>query len=389
MLPLLQRYLIENWSVLRLGAPPPRRLDFLVQATGIGKLCCYIFPNGAAEPRWVAKMRRSPVENDLLRREYVLINYLRESGSDYVRRTIPGPLVETCVAGHQLAIEPYLPGRAMDGLLANAGERTRELAAAYRDLALKWLLRCQRETPRVRSPLRDQQIDDYFLGPIARLRSSAALTDHESSYLDQVTRQVEGLRRLPLPLVFKHGDFQPGNILLRDNAPTVIDWEFGLPTALPLLDVFGFLLRNHTRQQGREEMDGYLEDYLLDFDTVFFGSGPITRQSADQVARAVQALDFDPDWVPVLFAMFIVNEANKYDTLLRRRSERGYLYLLRSRNQPLPRSYLDQLARQKNVWLLGHLVSQERRLAVADASPGGRQPARSATSAAGTGWGNG
>ena len=369
MLPQLQNYLMENWSDLPLGGSQPRSLNFLVQATGISKLCYYIFPNQDPKPRWVAKTRRSPSENELLRQEYSLIRYLRQHGTNFVKDTIPGPLTEVSVAGHHLAIEMYLNGRAMDGLMANARPQAPGLASEYLDIAVDWLLRCQQETPQLRQRLTEQQIHNLFFDPIEGLRSSARLTNQESAYLDRLARRIQHLAGLPLPLVFKHGDFQPGNLLLTDTSVKVIDWEFGVEKALPLLDLFGFLLRAHARLKGREEMDGFLEDYLLDFEAVFFGRGPIARQSADYVARAIQALGIDPEWVSVLFAMFIVTEANKYDALLRRRAERGYVYLLRSRANQIGGSFSDQLARQKNVWLLGYLVTHESRLAFVDASP--------------------
>src|ERR1700681_703105 len=106
MLPQLRTYLLDCWSELPLGGPRPQSLEFIVQATGIGKLCCYVFPDDAAAPRLAAELRRSPTENYLLRREYDLISHLRRQGSDYVRETVPGPLMALTVAGHLVVIEP-------------------------------------------------------------------------------------------------------------------------------------------------------------------------------------------------------------------------------------------------------------------------------------------
>ena len=106
----------------------------------------------------------------------------------------------------------------------------------------------------------------------------------------------------------------------------------------------------------------HLEDYLAAFEAVFFEEGHLAGLTATYIDRACQALDMDPAWVSILLAMFLINEANKYHDFLRQRADRGYVYLLRSRDGRMEGSFSEQLARQKNVWLLGHLAQHEKRL---------------------------
>jgi len=362
MLPQLRSYLLKNWSGLPLGGPQPCDLVFLVQGTGVSKLCCYIFADDAPEPQWVAKMARSPRDNAVLAREYGLIQSLRQHGSAFVRATVPGPLLTTSIAQHLVGIEPYFPGRPMDGLLIGAARQGESAIREYLDLALGWLLRSQQETPVQRGRLTGRQIHVHFLAPIAQLQAAARLTNVEVAYLNRLAERVIELVQRPLPLVFNHGDFRPGNILVDGRSIQVIDWEFGASIALPLMDIFSLLARTYARCHGLEEIDGYLEDYLAAFEAVFFEDGPFAGLTAEYVDRACQALDIAPAWVNVLFALFLVTEANKYHAFLSRRAERGYVYLLRSRAGRLSNSYVDQLARQKNVWLLGHLARHEERL---------------------------
>jgi len=367
MLPQLRSYLLENWDALPLGGPRPQELTFLVQATGVSKLCCYLFADDASEPRWVAKMARSPRDNQLLAREYGLIRHLRQHGSAFVRETVPGPLLTTSIAGHLVGIEPYLPGRPMDGLLVRATRRGEAAVRAHLDRAVEWLLRSQQETPTQRGWLTGRQMYTHLLAPIAQLKAVARLTDAEEAYLDHLAERVADLaQQHPLPLVFNHGDFRPGNILVDGRSIQVIDWEFGAPEALPLLDVFSFLARSYARCRGLEEIDGYLEDYLAAFEAVFFEGGTFAGLTAAYVDRSCQVLGIDPAWVEALFALFLVVEANKFHTFLTHRAERGYVYLLRSRNGRTDGSYAEQLARQKNVWLLGHLAQHEERLVFSD-----------------------
>lgn len=362
MLPQLRSYLLENWPELGLSDRRPRNLAFLVQATGVSKLCCYIFTDDMPQPRWVAKMPRSPRDNAILAGDYGLIQHLRQHGSPFVRATVPGPVLITSIADHLVGIEPYCPGRSMDRLLVSARRPTGPQVRACLDLAIEWLLRCQQETPGQRGRLSEKQIHTYCLAPIAQLRATAELTEAERSYLDRLVERVLRLAGQPLPLVFNHGDFRPGNILVDRRSIQVIDWEFGAPIGLPLLDVFGLLARTYACCSGLEEIDGYLEDYLAAFEAVFFEDGSFAEPVLEYVGRACEALEIDPAWVDILFALFLVTEANKYHEFLSRRADQGYVYLLRSRVVQINSSYSDQLRRQKHVWLLGHLAQHERRL---------------------------
>lgn len=362
MVPQLQQFLLEHWDELPLGGPKPRGLSFLVQATGISKICCFVFADDAPVPRWVVRLPRAPRDNAILAHEYSMIAHLRRGGA-YARATVPAPLWVTALEGHVIGIERYLPGRAMDGLMMqHARGPLGPQVKPYLDLALGWLLRAQQETLVHSGQLNDAHVHAYFSQPIARLRDTSALTARELDYLDCIEQQIRDLARLPLPLVFKHGDFQPGNILVDGDTIAVIDWEFGQARTLPLLDIFGFLARTHARWYGLEEMDGDLEDYLAGFEETFFAGGSFAAIAADYIARACMALGIDMAWVPLLFALFVVTEANKYYTLLSQRAERGYVYLLNSRAGRIGGSYAQQLARQKQIWLLGYLAEHADRL---------------------------
>jgi thiamine kinase-like enzyme len=362
MIPQLRDYLLENWRSLWPGMGKPRQLDFLVQATGISKVCCYVFMNDEAQPRWVAKMPRSPRDNDVLAHEYSVTQHLREAGSGYVRDTIAGPVLTATISGNLVGIERYLQGRPMDGLMSVARSCDAPEVVDNLDLALDWLLRCQQSTLTQPHRLSEQELDTYLRGPIAYMKATSRLTPGEAAYLDTLQADTNRLADLPLPLVFKHGDFQPGNILVNGKAIHVIDWEFGAVLDLPLHDVFGFVARTYARYRGMEEMDGFLEDYIADFEAVFFVDGEFTQYTRKHVEQARLALGIDEAWVRPLFALFIVNEANKYHALLSGRAERGYVYLLKSKAAEWQTPYTEQLARQKQVWLLGHLAANEDRL---------------------------
>lgn len=359
MLPQLRAYLLENWPDLAMGTHLPRELTFLVQATGVSKVCCYIFADNEPDPRWVAKMPRTPRDNPILQREYDLIRHLRDRGSEYVRATVPGPIFTVSIDGHIVGVERHIEGRTMDGLMAGASlEQLRECL----EMGIGWLLRCQQETVVFHGRLSDSQVERYLRTPLEQLRTNTRLTESELRFVEELERRVLKLADHPLPLVFNHGDFRPGNILLTGDGIRVIDWEFGAQAELPIYDVFSYLSRSYARYHAMEEIDGYLEDYLQAMEAVFFDQGAFSALTAEYVARACDDLKMDPAWISPLFAMFLIVEANKFRAFLGERAERGYVYLLRTREDRSLGSYLDQLDRQKNVWLLGHLADQPDRL---------------------------
>src|SRR4051812_8903869 len=113
MIPQLRSYLLDHWPSLPLGGPRPRDLSFLVQATGISKLCCFVFADDAPAPQWVARLARAPRDNHILVHEYSVITYLRQHGDADTCATIPGPLWTMAISGHMVGIERFLPGRPM------------------------------------------------------------------------------------------------------------------------------------------------------------------------------------------------------------------------------------------------------------------------------------
>ena len=368
MLPQLRTFLSENWNRLSLPPPRPRNLEFVIQATGVSKLCCYVFGDRSAEPCCVARTMRSPRDNQALAWEYAVIEHLRQHGSEFVRQTVPGPLATIMIAEQLVGIEPFVRGKPMDHQLSASRRLPDPMLPEMLDRGVDWWLRSQQETPSHHGPLSREQLNLYFLSPIDRLRSVARVTPVENLYLKDLARRIQNLSEHPLRLGFCHGDFQLGNILIEGKSVQVIDWEFGAITGLPLMDVFTLLTRLYARCHDLEEIDGDLEDYRTAFDVVFLSGGSFSRMAAEVVGQACDVLGIHRQWTAILLPMFVITEATKYYKFLSQRAGRGYVYLLKDRKGRMADSYVDQLSRQKNVWLLGHLIENESRLAFREAA---------------------
>jgi ubiquinone/menaquinone biosynthesis C-methylase UbiE len=75
------------------------------------------------------------------------------------------------------------------------------------------------------------------------LASQCALDEGEYRRLRRYIEDTLSYRELAtVPCVIQHKDFQPNNILYRDDKKfTIIDWEYGLEEGLPLVDLLYFL----------------------------------------------------------------------------------------------------------------------------------------------------
>src|SRR5581483_7506297 len=193
MLPQLRSYLMEHWDDLPGRPPPPTRLTFLGQATGVGKVCYFVFVDDEKRPRYIAKAPRSPVHNADLRREVAVIDELRARLPSDLCATLPGPMLTTELAGHAVVVEPVLPGRPLDGI--GAAARPLDPATTERQLRLAsdWLIAIQRAAPHRRERLADEDVQEHFLAPVEAFRRNADLTTTEERYLDGVTVRARAL----------------------------------------------------------------------------------------------------------------------------------------------------------------------------------------------------
>lgn len=81
---------------------------------------------------------------------------------------------------------------------------------------------------------------DYALA----LREKAESAE-DQRIVELVTHVEERLGSCVLPFGFLHGDFTPWNILTDGQKVVVLDWEWSLPSAPPLLDMFHFLFQSN------------------------------------------------------------------------------------------------------------------------------------------------
>jgi hypothetical protein len=202
MFPLLSRYLIENWTEVLPGTPPPEKLSF-VQIPGSRASTFLVLAEkksgGDRRPQLVIKIPRSQAGEDYLRLEYQNLERLISRLSSLPRflPAVPKPVSLCAIGGKTILILEGLPGSRLHSF------PTRGLGALRR--VCTWLTELQVAT-RTTATLSAEDVERNFLEPIRKFEK----------VLDP-----------------------PGDGAAYDRATvSVIDWTKSLEAGLPVRDLF-------------------------------------------------------------------------------------------------------------------------------------------------------
>jgi hypothetical protein len=243
MFPLLSRYLIENWTEVLPGTPPPEKLSF-VQIPGSRASTFLVLAEkksgGDRRPQLVIKIPRSQAGEDYLRLEYQNLERLISRLSSLPRflPAVPKPVSLCAIGGKTILILEGLPGSRLHSF------PTRGLGALRR--VCTWLTELQVAT-RTTATLSAEDVERNFLEPIRKFEKGSELTREAARYIGVLRERVRGMVGQTLTLTLTHGDFSVSNILLDppgdgaayDRATvSVIDWTKSLEAGLPVRDLF-------------------------------------------------------------------------------------------------------------------------------------------------------
>jgi hypothetical protein len=158
---------------------------------------------------------------------------------------IPKPMLD----GEFRAV-PYYVQEALPGLSGLRVLSSRSLRDNWRALAADFIVRFHLAT-RVEATLDEAAWDSGVLPLLyPALRITQERAGIPSAYLsDLLMRTLIGQR---MALVFRHGDFWPGNFLFDKEArhlTGVIDWDRGEPRSLPLLDLLDALISGRAEEE--------------------------------------------------------------------------------------------------------------------------------------------
>jgi len=166
-----------------------------------------------------------------LRHEYAQLSAV--AALPRVAATVPRPVAVVESGDTTVLVQTAVRGAPLAVLMRR---RVRSSAWAGRDLraALRWLARLQAST---RAGVRPAVDPAGLHGRLTQVLPGGSF----QRFRDQLAEAADRHGSLALPVVRRHGDFWPGNLLRDRDSITVVDWEHSDAEASPMDDLFFFL----------------------------------------------------------------------------------------------------------------------------------------------------
>jgi aminoglycoside phosphotransferase (APT) family kinase protein len=199
------------------------------------------FAPGRTQPMAVLKIPKLSCFDDRTVNEHQKLVHFASSLSDNLKTAIPQPLA--LLRNHELcvAVESYLPGRA---LLRSSSPRWMKIRTTIADLQLaaRWLGEFHSETRVELRSWGEPDMVQWVNEPAARFHKMFGTAAAEERLFSNLRVYAESLSALPFPLVWMHRDYRPGNVMRSEKGAAVIDWEGARPGP-PLCDLIHFVSR--------------------------------------------------------------------------------------------------------------------------------------------------
>ena len=217
------------------------------------KLTILLFPPGAERPAFVVKVPTSDVAARSVEREAARLTDLARRDLGAVRGTVPRVVARLEHLGRPVLVTTALPGRSMlaDYHAWGHTARRRSVAADFA-AAGAWLAAFHRSS--ATSACRAEGLAQVAEAISVRFRGRGGVAE-DAAWVEGLRRRLAGF---PVPACVVHGDFWPGNLLVRDGAVSgVIDWEMAVLDGPASRDLARFViayslyLDRHTRNGHR------------------------------------------------------------------------------------------------------------------------------------------
>jgi aminoglycoside phosphotransferase (APT) family kinase protein len=270
-----ERLAFVHEVVAACGLPDTRaRQAVVLRGRGRGRKHLVMLPAARGESSLVVKVVRREHRQDL-DPEWAALEAL--AGRKDLPPAIPEPVGWFEMGGWNALAQRLAPGTSLAGRILTAPRVARPRLAVPDD-AVQWLAAFQLATPAGREPLVAHQRIATFL---ATLPEAVRTTPAAAAATGRLVSAAEEFDGTPVPKVWAHGDFWPGNILRRRGGVSVLDWAGLDRHADPWSDIWFFLFAT-THLLGARR--GRPWDARQVFDRAFLDDGPHARRVA-RVAR--------------------------------------------------------------------------------------------------------
>ncbi len=183
-----------------------------------------MFPFGAGHdsPQAAIKVSGHPAINATTHREHHHLTAVRSSVSRELARSMPVPLDIFDWRGHAVAVQSVLEGPTLDRVLRERTDAGSRIALLHE--VTDWVTRLHRETCE-QTTWSTEAVERWIGRSCSRLREEFAVGDDIERLLTCVERRAGELIGLPLPIVYRHVDLGPWNVLRTASGLGVTDWE--------------------------------------------------------------------------------------------------------------------------------------------------------------------
>lgn len=278
----------------------------------------------------VVKVARDSNADVALAHEYRILTTLRGALSPPLLDQIPEPLFleqlggRSCLGVGVVDGDPMMVGYRDPSHTADESSVRADL-----EVAATWLDAFQQETHRGFFPMNGTTLAS-FAEPILRAYEAViGIDDTVAALFREVRARAQELFGLPIPVTAVHGDYRPGNLLVREDVVTgVVDWERGRVSGSPLWDVYrfsmsyGFSLKR-AATAGTPEIPGHAERARFEhpwarygasanavgFAYTFFSQSRLPRLVRASIDTHLEALGLPPEANAVFFPLFLAEQA--------------------------------------------------------------------------------
>jgi N-acetylglucosaminyl-diphospho-decaprenol L-rhamnosyltransferase len=269
------------FAITAVAGPAEDVLRPVLLAHGAERVILLPFP-----PDRVIKVPRDPAFNEKTAREQETLRQIRSLLDAETARAVPEPRGTARYGEVVASVESYAPGRSM--ILTGGRESDLHLAS-------EWLTRFHLQTTLRREPWDGREVEKAFsafvgagLAP-AREGVNPSPTSKEEELFALALARSRELEGVPFPIVWRHRDFTPWNLLRAwGGRLSVLDWE-GAQPGLALCDLLHFVSHWDELAAGATDPQARLRAFSL--------GAPASYR---QVTRYCDRLGIDHRFIPLL-----------------------------------------------------------------------------------------
>ncbi len=276
-----------------------------------------IFGDDGAAPSLVAKAApidaaRRRAGQPIYELEFENLRSLEQRGLNRHGPAAPLPLAAWRDAGLLFTVQTALAGELLKNVPGRAlfGPQPHQQTL---DSVLGWWKRFQQCFGVQRVLLDEGLYGAMVRQPVQQFLSRFRTEADERDFLSHRLEREQRLLGLELPLMVRHGDFCPANMLRLQRTVALFDWEFPLRHGLPLFDLFHFFASVRFPFAGLRGESGHFASFC----EVFWGASYFSRAVRGRLAEVADEQRIPREALGDLFLLSLIEIANlKYEALI-------------------------------------------------------------------------